>query len=663
MKFEWVKNKKTQACIKISNMAKVHEKFAAEELSKYFEKMGQVKLPISTISEADDSSPSIYILDASRPSNLRFLKGTELDQLKDDGFIIKSVGNRLLITSKEPSGLVYAVYQYLNRVYGVSFLDYAPHGENVPKLSNLSHDRLDILINPELKYRSLQDTYDLRRIDWMIKNGFNYTRLHKPSEWWDHHSGPLIQELKKRGIKVAYAHHIFQHILPTESYFDTHPDYFPLINGKRTKRTQFSWAVDSEEALNEAIYNLVDLFERHPEIDMLDFWPADGECEITPEEYRNLTGKELDTDGEWTKHVSGSSIEARLGNPNKERVYAIMLQKVADVFKEKLPNVTISSLHYVDLIQPCPDVRIPENVIPFITLYWRCIKHPITSGSCKYNKQYLQVIHEWAEMYPGRDLYFYEYYLGMDRHSSLPYPLLTSLFEEWDELKKIGITGAMAQSCDTQSVPYNINFLAFTDIAWKHSSSRDEYIDKYCKDFFMDASENMKELYHSWEESCQYTDHTQPGFDRFHNILPPTVLADNHKLIIESLSTSKDPKVIFRLSRLLQLVVYAQKVSEFGPKYQELMQSELSGQDNPDLKRELLPQLKDILELIQALKDNDQDIFQHYKETTLLRIPFVKRKVTPYERDYARLMKEQVNEDDEDPDIILAKMRSKNKTP
>ncbi len=172
----WIENGKPLAQIVISHTAREAERFAAEELSRYFEIMSGTPLPVSE-GTSNRCLPSIVILDGSRPSTRALLADCRTDELVHDGFLIQSVGDDLIIASLDPFGVVHGTYQYLARVLGARFLDYGTAGEDIPSLTTIAHGPVDIVKNPRLNYRGMQLTYRLDRIDWMAKNGFNYTRI------------------------------------------------------------------------------------------------------------------------------------------------------------------------------------------------------------------------------------------------------------------------------------------------------------------------------------------------------------------------------------------------------------------------------------------------------------------------------------------------------
>ncbi len=605
----WVKNNRAVGQVVIARTAGAVEIHAAEELSRYFEKISGAPLPVIQ-GVSNRTAPSIIILDASRPANREFLAKMPVASLRHDGFFIRSDGADLFIGANEPSGLVFGVYQYLTLVLNVRFFDLGLEGEEIPYLDTVEHAAVNILKNPRLPYRGLQQPVDIQRLDWMIKNGFNYARYYFPPnslEWWDQNGADLTRELKKRGIRLAFAHHIFDFLIPENKYLDDNPEYFPIVNGKRSRQHQFSWSLQNPAVTAEVIRVLEDFLGRHPEIDMLDFWPADGIYKVNADDYRAITGGDTPQPGSWEQQAHGRSPTGRLGDPNKAKIYALLIKPVAEALGRRFPALVISTLHYIDLTQPCPDVRLPDNVAPAPAMYWRCIKHTLLDERCPYNRQFKQILSEWTRMYPDRLIFLYEYYMGMGCHASLPYPCLTSLFAEWDELIRMGIGGAHIQSSD-RHVPYAINYLAFAALAWNDPPTLDEFLRDYCQGYFGEAAEAVYRMYRLWEEGVHQAEDTQPGIGFFAQMFSPERVQQCRDLLDNAMRDARDPKVIYRLARLIILTEYTRQALTCGKEQVELAFAQRRGEDLTRMERQLLKLLPPIAQYYRRLSELGRDI-------------------------------------------------------
>lgn len=654
----WVKARKALGQIAIARTASDHECFAAEEMAKYLGLISGVKVPVVKGLRKRER-PSLIIVDASRPAHAEFIRDIPVSDLEHDGFIIRSVGPDVYVVSMEASGVVYGTYQYLTRVLGVTFYDYAPQGEDIPYLDTIEHGPVDIIRNPRLSFRGMQGTYALKRIDWMAKNGFNWTRLfYKHAnrsgsfDWWDKNSPPLVAELKKRGIRIAFGHHLFHMILPDDIYIEDHPDYFPMVDGKPVWRPQFRWSLKNPDVMKEVIFRLEEFLSRHPEIEIIDFWPTDGLCDIEDDEYVAMTG-ELPKRGEWEKTCSGKAPIGRLGDPNKARVYALLTKTVAEALAPRFPNLKMSTLYYTDLIEPCPDVELPDNVIMGLVPYWRCRKHSLFDDRCDYNSQYKQAFEALPASCGARSFHIYEYYMGMGAQVSLPYPCITSMFKEWPRLMQLGVCGTTVQSSDAQAVPYNVNYLAFLAIAWGNASSVEEYLTDYCKGYFGEVWEYVFKMYMLWEEGCQNAPaDTQPSSAFLNLIFTDEELVQCRELLDQAMHSTNDPKLLFRISRLIILTEYARKVLELCEFYYPAAVDQRRGKPIDHLEKSLLPMLKPMSDYARRLAELGLEISSLSVPTEFKREEPGPPKPSKWESLRAKILKEEWVAKEFDPDVI-----------
>lgn len=661
----WVQAGQPVGAIHIAAAADEPERFAAQQLQHYLKRISGADVPIVD-HLGDRKTPAICLIHAGRPSQSKHLGDCPVDQLTDDGYAIHSVGDDVVITSRDSFGLVHGTYQYLARVLDCSFLDMGPEGEDIPRTRTIQHDPVRILKNPKLPYRGMQMAYGSRRVDWMAKNGFNWVRMGNDNdlEWWDEKLKLLAPEYKKRGMRITFGHHSFHMILPTERYAQDNPEYFQKVDGKPVKQGQFYWSMKDREVLDEVVWRIDWFLKRHPEIEQFDFWPADGIAEVDEDDYREWTGEDMPTDWPDKDRLASSSLTGRMGDPRKARLYALMTRQLAEALGPKHPNVRFIITAYADLTQPCPQTPLPANVSCTIAMYWRCYKHSLFDEGCVYNDQYRQIVREWTQMYPDRATYLSEYYMGMGVHIALPYPIVTVIFREWEQLREMGVAGGKVNTgreVDRCGVPYNINYLAFQAVVWGDCDDPDAFLELYCRRFFDDASQPLLEMYRLWEKRIQDSEHTQPGYHRFYAMFDLETTDRSRQLLLQALEQTRNPKVIYRVSRLLMLVNYTAKALAPGDKPFEHSQRQFAGEDVSDMERELLPWLEDMVAEFARLRDLDVDVVNFVGDTEHMTPAEQREKGSRWESDLARMQKADWVKDEFNPDILERKPADKGK--
>ena len=195
------------ACeIEIPDGAGESERRAAEILQSSVQKMSGVALPIKAVSEPGRENVAAIGFPQERlPKDL----ASELTSIRPDGFLVATSSRNLYVVSGGGRGAVYGVVHLLEKYYGCR--KYSPTAEVFPHRNELVLGCTFDLDNPVNEVRIVYGEFALEPDyrDW--------TRLH------------ILDDLYGKGYYV----HTFQKLVPWQTYFSGHPEYFALMNGKR----------------------------------------------------------------------------------------------------------------------------------------------------------------------------------------------------------------------------------------------------------------------------------------------------------------------------------------------------------------------------------------------------------------------------------------------
>ena len=180
------------------------ERKAASEFRRLLELSSSVELPIVT-----DAEPAVgkEIL-IGRTSRRQSLCKADLHE---DGFRIRTSRRKLSICGGSQKGVLYGVYTFFDRYlgyrcYSPSVFRY-PIPEKIRVASGIDDTQIPVNTYRNVYYHVADDPFyaDWHKLDHM-----------KP-DW---------------GLWV----HTFSQLVPAEKYFASHPEYFALVDGKRTAR-------------------------------------------------------------------------------------------------------------------------------------------------------------------------------------------------------------------------------------------------------------------------------------------------------------------------------------------------------------------------------------------------------------------------------------------
>lgn len=211
---------KTGYAIALSKNAIPAERTAAAELQKYLKEVTGAELSIIDQSQASANGPFIYI--GSSDTVRQLLTDVPWDTLQPDDIVIKTKGNALFLAGGRPRGTLYATYQFLEDVVGCEW--WTPKVSTIPHVKQLKVPAQDLVYSPPTAYR------------------FAY--------YPDFFGNPAFgAKMKQNGVggapdelggvlSVIGGCHTFAKFLPPDKYFEAHPEWGALVNGKRQRWTE-----------------------------------------------------------------------------------------------------------------------------------------------------------------------------------------------------------------------------------------------------------------------------------------------------------------------------------------------------------------------------------------------------------------------------------------
>jgi len=206
---------KTSYVITVAADAIAPEKTAATELKTHLEAVTGATFAIRDEALVGEADPQIVV--GPGPRFKAAFPDVDLAALDRDGIVIKTSGNKLYLAGGRPRGTLYAVYSFLEDTVGCRWWT-ASEG-HTPDAPTLSIPELDTVYAPKIKcreafYRGAFDGVYAAR----SKCNGHFERV--PPEYGGHYN-------------ILGWCHTFNQLLPPEKYFEDHPEWYSLIDGRR----------------------------------------------------------------------------------------------------------------------------------------------------------------------------------------------------------------------------------------------------------------------------------------------------------------------------------------------------------------------------------------------------------------------------------------------
>jgi len=187
------------------------EEFAASELQGYLEKISGARIPI--LKEGDKREfPYSFFLGATQQASKADVRA-DAKMMGYDGFELRSIPGGLIVRGRDDLGTVFGVYELIERYFDVRWFMPGELGEHVPRSKTLYIGNVHLIFKPSFRVRWVGTG------EWSLRQRMNaYVKA----------GGRNV------GINWKWHFHTFIKLIPPEKYYAEHPEYFALVDGKRT---------------------------------------------------------------------------------------------------------------------------------------------------------------------------------------------------------------------------------------------------------------------------------------------------------------------------------------------------------------------------------------------------------------------------------------------
>ena len=359
----------------VSAAASPATRHAAAELVYWLKEMTGAELAL--VSDAETPKKREILVGASK--RLERLGVTcSAAELGPEGYLLRTIGERLVVAGGEPRGTLYAVYGLLEEQLGCRW--FTPEVSAIPKLERLELPALDVTRRPAFEYRDVfvAECFDG---DWAVRNRLNSSHARLDAE---------------RGGRLEYEGfvHTFDELVPPARYFAAHPEYFAEVAGRR---------LGEESQLcctNTAVVRLVTeeirrRMRAHPEAKVFSVSQNDrfNNCQCEP--CRTLAERE------------GSAVAPVLQ----------LVNQVAAALEAEFPDKLVDTLAYQWSRHPPKTMRARQNVVVRLCSIECCFAHPL--ADCPQNRAFVEDVLGWSERCAR--LWVWDYITDF-AHYLLPFP-------------------------------------------------------------------------------------------------------------------------------------------------------------------------------------------------------------------------------------------------
>ena len=487
---------KIQFEIVVPENASPTAKYAAKEAAALLTKaLGST---VAVRKTASGNLPSIHIGDTALAKEA----GIDLKKLDRDGFVIKTVGKKVLIIgrdhpSKSPSRMntlgdsgeratLFGVYDFLERFAGIRFYFPGELGTIIPKRKEWKLPEIDLYDRPDKVQRSHYASWRKTAIPPEFgKTRFNMKyRLHQRSQSW---TWPCCHGLEKQGYIQRFA--------------KTHPEYFAhnkngksVLELKDDMKTQLCYSSNiREEIAQDALAFLtgkpasernIHPYQKTPNTvawhQQLD--PAVPVFDITPD------------DGYYPCQCEKCRKQFTAQYSNNKSLSDFMWRYYAEVANRVKGHGYVTAWIYWPTLWK-PDFQLPDNI-----LYVMCPRGPWNCGNETFFQKEQKKIREWGKI-TGNRMRLWNY---MIKYPHGIYPGVPSIaphaVARYYKEAAPSICGAFSEVGVDRFMFQYLNLYVYYKVLWDNNLDVKALFDEHCKLMFGAAAGPMSEFFQRLEK-------------------------------------------------------------------------------------------------------------------------------------------------------------------
>ena len=344
----------------VSQEASSVDRTAAKELQHYLALVGGCEFPI--VGRVPEGYRGIYVGNSDEAKEL--LPELKETQFQRDEIYMRTVDGNLVLAGDVPRGTLYAVYSFLEDYVGVRW--WTSQAEFVPPVRELRIPAPSCRYAPPFFSREAY-YWDITSHPVFAARMKNNGQFEELSEEFGGH------------IPILGWCHTFWRLLPSDKYFDPHPEWFSLVDGKRIPGGpgKGQLCLTNLEMRRELVANARQWLREHPG------------CQI-------LSVSQNDVMGDACECPKCSELAER---EHQSGVLVDFVNYVAEELEKDFPGLLVETLAYYHTLEPPVNIRPRRNVLIRVAPITSDFGRPLDGrGEGNSNAAFAEMLTEWSKI-------------------------------------------------------------------------------------------------------------------------------------------------------------------------------------------------------------------------------------------------------------------------
>jgi hypothetical protein len=278
----------------------------------------------------------------------------------------------------------------------------------------------------------------------------------------------------------------------SKELFKEHPEYFALVDGKRTTR---QLNISNPAVIARVVEYTKKYFRAHPDADIIGMGANDGRGYCEDAECRALDGGDFDPFG---------------NAPSMTDRYVWFFNQVLDGIKDEFPDKRIGFYAYGTYNRPPVRWKPNKNLVPAVALITLCRIHGVGNPVCAEKSYQKEIVRSWGKLVP--EVYDRGYWFNL-ADPGLPFFMIQRVTDEIRIGKELGTAGWRVESAYNWCGSAPSLYVA-SRLMWNKDTDVPALMADFYDKFFGPAARPMQTYIETMDNAVYYADyHTGSSWD------------------------------------------------------------------------------------------------------------------------------------------------------
>jgi len=485
--------------ITLSQNASESEKWAAGELKHWLMEISGAELAAGELG-SPFSGPQIYI---GYNELIRKKTGTEAPSALDESFRYFSSGADIFIFGGSTRGSMYGVMSFLENELGCRW--YTPGVSAIPRKNDFVFNRFDHSEKPGVRVRN-DFYYEAFDPVWAARNRMN---------------GSMAARQQPGGVESYWGVHTFYPLMPPEELFTVHPEYYSMIDGKRTS-DHAQLCLSNPDVLKIITERIRKTMRENPDYLIYDV-----------------------SQNDWYNPCQCEKCQAIVKREGSESGIMIwFVNQVAEAVEKEFPDKFIGTLAYQYTRTPPENIHPRNNVVVRLCSIECCFAHDFKS--CPENQSFLKDLRNWSAIAPH--MYIWDYVVNFT-HYIMPYPNFSVLQPNIQTFRENNSIGIMEQAAYQGRGGEFSELRAYliSRLLWDPDCNTENVIDDFMYGYYGRAGKFIRQYFNMLQGRITPQTHIHLGLAPDDQIFTDQFVNDSYELFRQAEKVADNDDILRRV--------------------------------------------------------------------------------------------------------------------